>query len=1045
MIKFLKSHIAEVILFVIVLLLALINYEIGSFLSGWDNLQTDLNPILGVKRALWSGWQEYQSFGLPSGMAHASDLVRSIFVLILSSFLPMSMVRFSLHFFMILLGTLGAYTLITRILINHGNTRSHELDSLHAGQTKSSPDKTMIHHVRPRSSFSHASLLGALFYLLNWGTIQILFFAYEGFAIFFGMLPWLTLSYLVALHAPPPNKTRSLLYFAIINILATPSWYSQQLFVVYMLFLGFFTLGMLVTNRYSFAQLFRRSSLLVAITIAINSFWILPQIYFVHSNIGITYSAKINQIHTPKTVMENKDKGTVYDFLTLNSFYTDYVDIQGKHFLGGWLDLRKSIVAKALTIFMGLLPLFSFVKKSQYRIPLLFTYFLCVMLLMSNTPLTSLIDTKLRQIPIYNEIFRTPFTKVISVYTLILSILLAKFLYDLAKNKIIFYSAFLVCTCAIFFLALPAFRGDLFSSQVKTPIPRAYMDFSKYMSTLDKSSRVILLPNTTFWGWYKHSWGYNGSGFLWYAIEQPFVSQTFDVWSSKSEGYYWELRHAIDTRDVEALKKVFTKYDIRYIILDDTLVSIENRDIAKELSFLHDSLQRTGYKLIKDIPIEVESYTMGKIGSIKVYEVSRSEVIEYGKLFVNLPNIESSEGILASGDKAYEKYGDYMSDPGQTYDVLFPFLDFSTAKEKTGGFYDLVENEKSIMISRKITGTYEDYSLVASQKYPLIQANHLIDGTERVIIEKSTRVKNVIISDHLVVAYFITDPIYDLSLETSVFGSYKNKGKFAINYDHTRNILHAEANNGANPYWEYILPDVFTDSSYIIFVDGNFFGSQKPLFTVMRKDNRQIIMTGLLYDGKNYFVIPKSDAGSLGMTLSFSFPSYAYMPSSYDLKEVRIHPFPAEGLNSVELVKPSIDLALRAKNEEFEITKLSYYKYAIKINILEKDFNFVLNQAYDKGWLAYETNNTWFPFFGKKLEDHILVNNWANGWKMPESSEVSGQGLTDENCKAKLDSCSLLPTTYIVVFWPQYLQYLGFGILLATFSSLGFIAWKNRS
>ena len=63
--------------------------------------------------------------------------------------------------------------------------------------------------------------------------------------------------------------------------------------------------------------------------------------------------------------------------------------------------------------------------------------------------------------------------------------------------------------------------------------------------------------------------------------------------------------------------------------------------------------------------------------------------------------------------------------------------------------------------------------------------------------------------------------------------------------------------------------------------------------------------------------------------------------------------------------------------------------------------------------------NTLFPFLGgKELKEHVLVNNWANGW------------IIDSE-KFKVQS-----SKFVIVFWPQYLEYLGFVILILTFAVL---------
>jgi hypothetical protein len=86
----------------------------------------------------------------------------------------------------------------------------------------------------------------------------------------------------------------------------------------------------------------------------------------------------------------------------------------------------------------------------------------------------------------------------------------------------------------------------------------------------------------------------------------------------------------------------------------------------------------------------------------------------------------------------------------------------------------------------------------------------------------------------------------------------------------------------------------------------------------------------------------------------------------------------------------------------------SYYE----IKGITEEKTLILSQSYDKGWHAYALNsenllNKLFPFIGgKELKNHVLVNNWENGWVLDSKF--------DKNNKI------------IIVYLPQYLQFIGF-------------------
>jgi len=151
--NFFNKYKYQLLLFIVVSVLFFVNYKSGTYLSGWDNLQTELNPGLAVKRAFFSVWEEYQSFGLTAGMAHAADLPRAVFLWIMSFIIPQNMIRYFYHFLMLLLGGMGAFVLF-------------------------------------KKTSAVNAFFGALFYMLNLGTVQIFYLPFESFSTFFALLPW---------------------------------------------------------------------------------------------------------------------------------------------------------------------------------------------------------------------------------------------------------------------------------------------------------------------------------------------------------------------------------------------------------------------------------------------------------------------------------------------------------------------------------------------------------------------------------------------------------------------------------------------------------------------------------------------------------------------------------------------------------------------------------------------------------------------------------------------------------------------------------------
>jgi hypothetical protein len=80
--------------------------------------------------------------------------------------------------------------------------------------------------------------------------------------------------------------------------------------------------------------------------------------------------------------------------------------------------------------------------------------------------------------------------------------------------------------------------------------------------------------------------------------------------------------------------------------------------------------------------------------------------------------------------------------------------------------------------------------------------------------------------------------------------------------------------------------------------------------------------------------------------------------------------------------------------------------YIVRATPRESQKYLLLSQSYDKGWYAFDLS------IFHSLTGPILVNNWENGWELPTPKNHSNG-----------------PDTIIILFLPQLLEVLGFGVL----------------
>ena len=82
--------------------------------------------------------------------------------------------------------------------------------------------------------------------------------------------------------------------------------------------------------------------------------------------------------------------------------------------------------------------------------------------------------------------------------------------------------------------------------------------------------------------------------------------------------------------------------------------------------------------------------------------------------------------------------------------------------------------------------------------------------------------------------------------------------------------------------------------------------------------------------------------------------------------------------------------------------------------------------AYHSEWEMYQTpgknfSDYYLPFMtGKKIENKQLINNWANGWTVNKIQDTKYE----------------IRDTIVIIFWPQYLEFIGFALIFVTFIGL---------
>ncbi len=715
-----KKYWPILFLFLISTLLSILNYTPNTFLSGWDTLHPEFNFNLNFQRTIFGVFRPEQGLGAVTAHSHMADLPR-IFLLYLEHFiLPESLLRYSYIFLNLILGPIGMYLFLEKHLLKN----------------------------------KLAAFLGGLFYLLNYGTLQIFNVPFEMFTTLFATLPFIFLFATNFLDSE--NRTKNLLLFAILTLFNSPSAYAATLWYVFFLcFIVYVLSRSLILKKH-----LKQALSLIFITLLINSFWLVPNLYFVLNHAKEVQNANINLLFSEQAFLKNKEFGNLSSVLLLKNFYFDWSIYKGG---GQFIDLLSfyinylknfPILVFGYTFgFVSIAGLIYFAKtKAKEALPFLILFIISLFFFVNaNFPFTPLFNFFQNHIPFFQEALRFPQDKILNIHIFLIAIFFA-FACKLIISKVSEQSAYIFTFIVFIILAiynLPSFNGNLINKLVRVNIPTEYFQLFTYLNTQNSNLKVANLPISSPWGWVYYNWNnqpsFQGAGFLYFGIKQPLLDRDFDRWNPKNESYFREMSYAIYSKNSTLLQNTIEKYQIGFILLDRSVIDPEHEDSSLYFSESEELLQETG--LIK---------ARQDFGKITLFTLKTNpELIR--KIGTNL-NI-SPEYSTTYIDSAYASFGDYIiaRDNFNLHSINFPFRNLLNNQSKANPQLISANNE-TITFTPQTNLTIPTNNLISKQDN--LFAN--------LIIEKKT--------DNLNVALYPISPIFDnSSLTTPIRSSVETK------------------------------------------------------------------------------------------------------------------------------------------------------------------------------------------------------------------------------------------------------------------------------
>lgn len=582
LIKFLFTNLPIFGIIIVTIILAIANYTPGTFLSGWDTLHPEFNFQNNFLRTLFGVFRPEQGLGALSAHAHMVELIRIPFLYLFSFFTSLNNVRYLYIFACLLAGPIGMYLLLQRNFIK---------------------DRV-------------ASFLGALFYLLNLGTYQTFLVPFEMFTVLYATLPFVFLLFLEYLQSPSRKK---LLLYSLSVLALAPAAYASTLWLVFFIALVLFFFPIAWLERKTDKAKLKKFALLLGITLLINLFWLLPNMYFAANGAGAVAHANINKLFSEEAFLKNKQFGNITDILLLKSFYFDWGIYDYK--TGNFEQLTKAFQSHlsnpwVLTIgyifasffILGYVYIFKTARRYFYSFTILLLF--CLFFLINkNFPFTHVFSFLQDYLPLFKEMLRFPGNKILNIFVFIATIFFAfsqLFLIETLKkiNHFTFIKPLFgtMISALIFIYTLPLFTGSLIHPFMRVTIPMEY--FNMFSELKGENGRIANFPVNSPWGWVYHNWygdkapSYQGAGFLYFGLDKSLMDRDFDRWNPLNEQYYREISYAVYTKDEGMLKKVLFKYDISNLLIDTSVIvpgSSPKSLYYDELFTLLNSLEKDGF------------------------------------------------------------------------------------------------------------------------------------------------------------------------------------------------------------------------------------------------------------------------------------------------------------------------------------------------------------------------------------------------------------------------------------------------------------------
>ena len=554
------------------LILVMRNFEPGTRLLGWDLMDSSFNPGLNLQRSLLSVWQSFQGLGIIGGHGYVAQFPHALFLFLLNFIFPQSLLRYAFADIMLLSGVFGCFWLVRDLL------RRNRITS--------------------EITINLSSLTASVVYLLHLATVQTFYVHLEPFIVMYGIFPWVVLVLFKVFEKP---KASSFLLFFLLNIALSVIGFIPPVFLTYVFFLIIFSLTACLVHSMPMKEKIVRLTAIWFLIIAANLYWLVSVASFTVLQQQDYLDSKLNQLTTGETILKNQLYGSVSDAIQLKSFYFESLDQNRfgssqlvEPIFEPWIKHLNSPVISVIGVLFFLLSITGVflalrqlvIKRELHQVWAVW-WIVSFAAIATGIPVLSFFSAGLRAIPVFNQAFRIPFTKLSMSMSLFLAIgvgIVIGYFLELLRKKItrnslrsslnFSVSSLLILLAVIY--SFPSFQGNFLYKGARVKVPPDYQEAFQFFSNHSSHQRVANFPILTNSGWEMFKWsgdrGYTGSGFYWYGMSQPMLNRAFDVWSPSNETYRNQMSTALYAKNIDHIKQIAQQYDIAYFLIDESVI-----------------------------------------------------------------------------------------------------------------------------------------------------------------------------------------------------------------------------------------------------------------------------------------------------------------------------------------------------------------------------------------------------------------------------------------------------------------------------------------